>query len=144
MIDGVTNGDSIPVLERLMQFSGARHRIIANNMANLSTPDFVPVDLSVDRFQGQLAEAIDERREQSGNTGGSLAFEETDEIRFSGNQLVVTPQPRHDNIMFHDGNDRDLERLTQSLVENFTAFRTAAQLLRSRFDIINTAISERV
>jgi hypothetical protein len=49
-----------------------------------------------------------------------------------------------ENILFHDGNDRNPERIMQSLVENFITFRTAADLLKSRFNLINTAISERV
>ncbi|MHC5004913.1 MAG: flagellar basal body rod protein FlgB [Planctomycetota bacterium] len=72
MIDGVTNADSIPVLEQLMRFSGARHRLIAQNVANLSTPEFRPMDLSVEDFQQQLQEAVDQRRERFGPTGGPL------------------------------------------------------------------------
>ena len=32
----------------------------------------------------------------------------------------------------------------QDLVENFLAFRLASELIRNRFDTLNTAISERV
>ncbi len=32
----------------------------------------------------------------------------------------------------------------QALAENFMTFRLAAELLRSRFDLINTAIRERI
>ena len=46
MIDGVTNADSIPVLERMMQFAGARHRLLVHDIANLDTPDFRPVVVS--------------------------------------------------------------------------------------------------
>ena len=54
MIDGVTNADALPVLERLMQFAGRRHQIIVNNIANLDTPGFRPVDVSVDDFRAEL------------------------------------------------------------------------------------------
>lgn len=146
MIDGVTNGDALPALERLMQFAGQRHRIIANNVANLSTPNFRPVDVSVEAFQKQLAKAIDVRR-AGGRTDGSrndLPLESTSQVEVTAGGLILNPEPTGDNLLFHDGNDRNMERVMQSLVENFMTFRTAAQLLQSRFNLLNTAIRERM
>jgi flagellar basal-body rod protein FlgB len=144
MIDGVTNADAIPVLERMVQFAGARHRLIVHNIANLDTPDFRPADVSIEGFRSQMAAAIDDRRSRHGAAGGPLEIESTRETEFTPGGVVLHPEPIGDNILFHDGNDRDPERLTQALVENFMAFRMAADLLRSRFDLINTAIRERV
>ncbi len=144
MIDGVTNGEGIDVLERLFQFAGQRHRLIVNNIANLDTPGFRPVDLSVSAFQQQLSKAIDARRDQSGPAGRTLLLEDSDQVEFRPGGLVVHPEPTGENLLFHDENDRNLERIMQDLVENFLAFRTAADLLRSRFALINTAIRERL
>ena len=127
MIDGVLNAEAIPVLERLAQFAGQRHRLIVNNIANFDTPGYRPVDLSVSDFQKQLAEVVDDRR--AGREPG---------------RIELHPRPKADNILFHDGNDRDLERTMQDLVENFLTFRVANELMRSRFDLINTAIRERI
>jgi flagellar basal-body rod protein FlgB len=128
----------------MVQFSGQRHRLIVNNIANLSTPHFVPTDVSVEQFQEQLSEAVDKRRDRSGNRGGPLPLADTHQVEARPNGLVLRPEPIHDNILFHDGNDRDVERTMQNLVENFSTFRLAAQLLRNRLDLINTAIRERV
>ena len=145
MIDGVTNADALPVLERVLQFAGQRHRIIANNIANISTPGYRAMDVSVDAFQDQLAEAIDQRRDRAGQPGGiTLQLRSTPEVRVSRDQLLLSPSPIGSNLLFHDGNDRDLERTMQSMVENFMTFRFAAEVLRSRYDLINTAIRERV
>ena len=130
MIDGVTNAQSVPVLERLIEFAGRRHRLIVNNIANFDTPGFRPVDLPVKEFREQLGEAVDGRRAEGRRTG--LA------------PVEVAPQRLAENILFHDGGDRDLERTMQDLAENFLAFRTAAELLRSRLDVINSAIRERI
>ena len=140
MIDGVTNSDLVPVLERMLQFAGARHRLIVNNIANLDTPGFRPVDVSVSAFQEQIGRAIDARRRGFGG------FEPADsnQVEFSPTGVRLHPGPVGANILFHDQNDRDLERSMQDLVENFLTFRLAADLLRSRFDLINTAIRERV
>jgi flagellar basal-body rod protein FlgB len=144
LIDGVTNADSLPVLERMVEFAGARHRLIAHNIANIDTVGFRPLDVSVEAFQSQLGRAIDVRRAEHGNAGGDLAPASSREVEIGPDGVILHPEPIGDNILFHDMNDRDPERLMQSLVENFMAFRTAAELLRSRFDIINTAIRERV
>ena len=56
----------------------------------------------------------------------------------------LRPDDSRQNILFHDRNDRDAERITQSLVENFMTFRMASELLRNRYNLINTAIRERI
>ena len=144
MIEGVTNGDAIPVLERMFQFAGSRHRVIANNIANLDTPDFRPVDVSVEAFQAELGRAVDDRRERHGNPGGALELDDSRQVELEDDRMILHPEPIGDNILFHDRNDRDPERLMQSLVENFMSFRTAADLLQNRFALINTAIRERL
>jgi len=144
MIDGVTNADAIPVLERLVQFAGQRHRLIVHNIANLDTPDFRPADVSVDDFRAALGEAVDRRRAEHGNTGGALDIESSRQIEYAQDAVILHPEPRGENILFHDRNDRDPERIVQSLVENFMSFRMAADLLKNRFALINTAIRERI
>ena len=48
-----------------------------------------------------------------------------------------------DNILFHDGSDRSLERIMQGLSENVYSFKAASHLLRNQFDLLNAAIRER-
>ncbi|MDY7107181.1 MAG: hypothetical protein SYC29_00955 [Planctomycetota bacterium] len=140
----MTNADAIPVLERLMQFTGRRHRIIAHNIANLDTPNFRPVDVSVADFQARLGEAIDRRRDGHANAGGPLQLPSSRGVTVTESGLELHPTPTGENILYHDRNDRNPERIMQSLVENFITFRTATDLLKSRFNLITTAISERV
>jgi len=144
VIDGVTNADSIPTLERLVQFAGARHRLITNNIANLSTPNFRPVDVSVDEFRAALRDAVETKRASGGVPEGPLQVEDTSQIRFHEDGLELDPAPSGDNILFHDGNDRNLERIMQDMVENFMAFRQASELIRNRYELINTAIREHI
>lgn len=144
MIEGLTNSGSIPVLERLAQFAGARHRVITHNIANLSTPGFRPVDASVEDFQASLGEAVQAKRDA--RTPAEVAFspEDTDDVEFHKDGIVLDPKPLGDNVLFHDQNDRDLDRTMQDLVENFMVFRQAMDLLRNRYELLNTAIRERI
>lgn len=140
MIDGVTNSQALPVLERLTQFAAGRHRLIVDAIANLDTPGYRPLDVSVEGFRRQLGEAIDARRATG---GGELPLRSTRQVEVTGRALRLHGQPVGHNVLFHDGNDRDLDRTMQSLVENLMTFRVAAELLRSRFQLLGEAIRER-
>ncbi|GAB4550759.1 MAG: hypothetical protein Tsb0013_12610 [Phycisphaerales bacterium] len=144
-IDQLTNADAIPALERMMQFAARRQTLIQHNIANLSTPGFQPQDVSVDAFRAQLAGAIDQRRARFGGQRGALELGNSREVETDGRgSLRLIPSARGRNVMFHDRNNRDAERLMQDLVENAGAFRVASDLLKSRMDILRSAISERV
>jgi flagellar basal-body rod protein FlgB len=144
-------GDAIPVLEQLVRFAGQRQRIIAHNIANASTPDFVQTDVSPAAFQKVLGEAVQRRRARgAGSADGSahrleaLSLRETREIGVSERgELRLTPLTPRRGLLLHDRNNRDIERLMQDLAENTGVFRVATDLLRSRYQVMNAAISER-
>lgn len=144
LIDQLTNADAIPTLEAMVQFSGQRQKLIAHNIANFDTPDFQAMDVSPAAFQRQLGDAVERRRERFGGIRGPIELESSDEVRQTDSGLSLTPRPISRNIMFHDRNNRDLERTMQDLVENVAVFRVASELLKSRVDLLRSAISERV
>ena len=144
MIEGLNNSGSLPVLEKVMQFAGQRHRLIVNNIANLNTPGFRPMDVSVDAFQEQLGEAVDARRQERNSFVGPLNLEESKQVSFTKNGLVLHPEAVANSILFHDGSEKNIERTMQDLVENFSTFRLAADLLRKRVQLLETAIRGRV
>ena len=61
----IFNQGSLPVLERLVQFTEARQKLIAHNIANVSNPYFKPVDVDPKSFQRVMARAVDQRRSSS-------------------------------------------------------------------------------
>ena len=144
MIQGLTNAGALPTLERLVQFTGVRHKVLTNNIANLSTPYFIPGDLSVDDFQASLRNAIDRRRSRPDAAYAPLAVRDTRDVSFRDGRIEATPQPANENIMFHDRNNRDLERTMQGLAENTMAHNAGIELLRNQFDMLKLAIRERV
>lgn len=138
------NSGGVDVLARMMQFAGRRHELITNNIANLSTPNFRPQDVDPKSFQAEMARAIKERREAHGQARqGRLRLRDTDEVHFGGASMQLKPKAVGRGILFHDRNDRDLERTMQSLVENVMVYRQAAELLQSRFQIMRSVIRER-
>ena len=145
MLGDITSYGALPALEASMRFAAARHPLILNNIANLSTPDYRPMDVSVEGFQKALRQAIDERRTANGGQSGSLPLSDSREVGvLADGRLALRPSTPSDNILFHDRNNRDLERTMQSLVENSTVFRVSTELIKNRFDLLRSAIAERV
>lgn len=144
LIDELSNSGAIPTLETMVRFSGARQRIIAHNIANLDTPDFRPMDVSTTEFQKALGKAVEARRQSTGEAG-ALPFHGTDQVQVAADgKMTLTPSTASGNILFHDRNNRDLEGLMAQQAENVGVFRTSIELLRSRYGIVQAAISERV
>lgn len=144
MIKGMFTYGSMPVLERMVQFTGARQELIAHNVANLSTPYFKPTDLDPVKFQQQLRDALDHRSRKPNGMRRDLELGSTKQIRVRNGQMQFRPEQQNENILFHDQNNRDVERTMQDLVENALAHRTSVELLKSQFDLLRTAIRERV
>lgn len=144
MIDGLFNQGSLSVLERVVQFTGARHSVLADNIANLSTPYFKPRDVDPREFQKALGRAIDHRRAQPTGLSGNLHLPDTPQIRYHAQGLTLLPRSRNENITFHDRNNRDVERIMQDLAENTMTHRLAIDMLRNQFELLRSAIRERV
>lgn len=145
LIDQVTNAGAIPALAAGVQFAARRQDILAHNVANLSTPDFRPMDADPRAFQSLLREAVGERRARGQGHGGELRFGRNRQVRMDERgALRLNPETPSGNVLFHDRNNRDLERTMQSLAENTAAFRLASGLLRNRVAAMRQAIAERV
>ena len=139
MIQGVLTTGALPVLERLVQFTARRHEVLTDNIANLSTPYFKPRDLDPATFQAALREAIDTRRRRPNPTSGLLPADRT-ELPLPG----AAEGGHHQGILFHDQNNRDLERIMQSLAENTMVHNATVQMIRNQFDMLRMAIRERL
>jgi len=136
---------ALPALESTLRFSAQRQKLLSHNIANLETPDFRPADVDPAHFQRVLGEAIHGRRLRTpAGTHGALTLDRTRQIEQGpGGRLTLTPRTPSGNILFHDRNNRDLERMMQALAENSGMFRAATDLMRSRVSLLQQAISER-
>ncbi len=144
MIDRMFNSGATPVLERLVQFTGQRHRALTDSIANLSTPNYQPRDLDPAEFQAALADAIERRRESGRPTSGELKFRDTTQLRFHEQSIETHPESADENLLFHDRNNRNLERTMQHLAENTLMHDAGISLLKNEFDMLKIAIRERV
>lgn len=148
MLSDLTNSGAIPTLSAALRFSSERQKLIAHNIANVSTPNFIQRNVSVSDFRRALSEAVENRRRQSGGESGELGFGNSGSIQVQPDGSVQlrpdqTAASSEGGILFHDKNNRDLERLMQDSVENAAFYRMNVDLLRTRFDLIKSAIAQR-
>lgn len=127
-----------------MRFAAQRQQLIAHNVANLETPDFLAADVSVNDFRRSLAAAVEERRGTQGGENVPLAWRGTREVKpLADGGLALRPRHASPGVLFHDRNNRDLEKTMQDMVENVSAFRVASDFFRTHMDLLRAAISQR-
>lgn len=145
-ISDLNSAGAMPALESTMRFAAQRQRLLAHNIANVNTPNFVARDVDPKAFQSVLSEAINERREKTGGAFGKLELRETSQIGKSprDGSLRLKETSPHGGVLRHDRNAMDLERVMQDMVENLTVFRAASDLMRRQKSTILAAIAQRV
>ena len=145
MIDRMFDSGSLPLLQRVAQFTGQRQRILADNVANLSTPHFKARDVDPRAFQDSLRQAVEKRRARAttGGAEGPLELESNSQMVFKSDTIELKPAESNQGILFHDRNNRDLERTMAQIAENTMAHNTAIDLMRSEFQLLQSAIRER-
>ena len=109
MLDPVSNS-----LEKYLDVTASRQKLVASNIANADTPGYRTLDLD---FQSEF---------QAYAQGGSAMHpQEVTGIRIKNN-----------------GNSVNLDREARLLSENSIRFSAVTNLLRSRFQILKSAINE--
>jgi flagellar basal-body rod protein FlgB len=127
----------------MLQFAAQRQKLLTNNIANMETPDYRPMNVSVANFQKSLAKAVEKRRNETGGLQGDLNVEDTKEVTHTGSQLALHPRTPSGNILYHDRNNRDLERMMQDLAENGLNYKMTVDLMRRENDLLRSAITQR-
>jgi flagellar basal-body rod protein FlgB len=127
-IEQLFKQDSAPVLEQVVRFTAARHRLILENIGNIDTPDYRQKDLSVEQFQAMLNDRLDRRR------GGHGRFDD----------LELNVDNPTAGILCHDRNNRSMEQLQTDLAKNAMMHNMAIELLRKQFQQLEMALKERI
>ncbi len=128
-LDRLLNQGNEPVLEKWLEFTDARQRLLGEDVANSSTPGFIQKDLSLDQFQTLLAKKV---KEQGTAAPGSVQFED----------ISMDIQHPRKGILFHDGNNRSMEQLMSDQAKNALMHSLAVELLRDQYAMMETALKE--
>ncbi len=130
-IERLLNQGNAPLLEQTVRFHAARHKLLAENIANASTPGYRQQDLSVNQFRELLVERLDQRAE---SPPGTVSFDDIN---------VEIDQPAS-GVLFHDRNNRSMEQLMSDSAKNALFHNLMVELLRKQFGGIEAALKERV
>ena len=130
MFERLLNQSSEPVLEKMLQFTAARHDLIAENVVNISTPNYRQKDLSLEKFQEMLGEKISMR--DDGPRGETSLDDVSAELE----------DPKH-GILFHDGVNRSMEQLMTDQAKNAMMHNFVVELLRKQYQTMELALKDR-
>jgi len=140
-LSDATSCGPFPVLEKMLAFTEARNKVLAENIANITTPGYQSKQLDVKSFQQALRTATEQR-----GAGGKFELEATEQYRVDDDGFLrVKPgvEPA-ENLLFHDGTNARIEREMSNLAENAMMHQAATELLKAYYDRIEKAISGRV
>jgi flagellar basal-body rod protein FlgB len=130
-IERLLNQGNAPLLEQMLKFTAARHRLIAENVVNVSTPGYQQKDLDLDKFQAMLADRVQEKRS---SPPGSVGF---------GDIGAEVETPRN-GMLFHDGGNRSMEQLVTDQAKNAMMHNLVVELLRKQYASLENALKERI
>lgn len=141
---GLTSGifakGAAPVLERALSFCEQRHRVIAQNIANVETPGYQPSDLNEQEFQQALRAEIEARNSRAVRRFESITGHH---LHDSAAGLRVLPMGHRAGILRHSENRVDMESEMTRLAENGLKFRVYSSLVKKHYTQLRDTISER-
>jgi flagellar basal-body rod protein FlgB len=130
-IDRLVNQTNAPLVERVLKFAAARHRLIAENMANVDTPGYRQKDLSAAKFYALINDKVRQKKESA---PGTTTFDDID----------LNADHPSANILFHDRNNRSMEQLAAEQAKNGMLYMTAIELLKKQYGAMEMALKERI
>ncbi len=137
MYEGLFQSSTIPVLEQVVNFSQARHTVLAGNIANIATPGYRARDLSVEDFQSRLRDAIETRHQPSpGMSLGNPPPQQPPELARVAEDVKT--------ILYHDDSNVGMEYQVTEMVKNQMQHNLAITIMANQMQLMETAISERV
>lgn len=139
----VVNRGTVPLMEKMLAFTQARHRTLTENVANVDTPGYQTKHLDAQAFQRALREALDTKVRTRSRSLEIRPSQQFSQDRFG--RLAVTPtgQPP-ENVLFHDQTNMRIEKQMAMLAENAMMHQAVTELLRGKFQELLNAIRGRV
>jgi len=125
---------SISALHKALNIGALRHKVLTSNIANIDTPNYKAFEVVMEdalRENGHSVEAIQLARTQPLHLAGRHPL--------SADVKIKAADPSSFNLRA-DGNTVDLEKSMGELAENTILYRTAAQIIKKKFQGLITSI----
>ena len=149
MLSSLFQSSTIPVLEQVVNFTEARHGVLAGNIANLDTPGYKTRDISPQMFQERLREAIQVKNEPEisptmlGDVADMTPGEKIE--RQEARQLAAFDKVKDSlkGILRHDGVNVSMEEQVNEMTKNQQQHNLAISIMSAQFRLLRAAITER-
>jgi flagellar basal-body rod protein FlgB len=139
------DSSTVPILQRVVEFTEARHGVLAGNIANLDTPGYKTRDLSPEQFMATLKEAIETRdlaRSPRRSPYGEPILGQP--ANAGEDDPFADVKDSFRSILRHDEADVSIEQQVMEVAKNQSQHNLALSLMISQFRLLEAAISERV
>jgi flagellar basal-body rod protein FlgB len=146
MLSSIFNSSTIPLLEQVVNFTEARHGVLAGNIANLDTPGYRTRDLSPELFQERLKEAVESRHAPPSPGYGNYGSLPARAGNRADRNLEAFAEVKDSlkSILRHDNSDVNMEQQVNEIVKNQTEHNLAISIMSAQFRLLRAAITERV
>jgi flagellar basal-body rod protein FlgB len=149
MLSSLFQSSTIPVLEQVVNFTEARHGVLAGNIANLDTPGYKTRDLSPGLFQERLKDAIETRHQPATPAYDSESFGlsstyEAERREKRELEAFRKVEESMKSILRHDEADVSMEQQINEIVKNQQQHNLAISIMSAQFRLLKAAITERV
>lgn len=142
-IDKLTGSATLHAIELTARFAEQRHKLLAENVANIDTPDYHTKQLDADAFRQTLGSAM---KEATSDGSRRLDLRHNAQVSTTRDgRLVTKPTDKPaQNVLFHDGGNASLETLMTDVQKNALEYEVATRLLRGKFESMLKAIKGRL
>lgn len=144
MLSNMFDASSLPVLEQVVNFTQARHGVLAGNIANIDTPGYKSRDLSVNTFQSRLKEAVEARQHTAESPTYAINAELAGKPIGRGSENWGQVREVADDILFHDDHNVSLETQVTEITKNQAQHNLALTIMNAQFRLLRAAVTERV
>jgi flagellar basal-body rod protein FlgB len=125
---------TIATLQKSLNIGSLRHKVLTSNIANIDTPNYKAFEL-----------VMEDVRENYNRLKGTIEMVRTQPRHLSGrhsasNPIKIKTVDSSGNNFRADGNTVNLDRTMGKLAENTLLYRTAAQIIRMKFQGLKNAI----
>ena len=126
--------NTIATLQKTLNVGSLRHKVLTSNIANIDTPNYKAFEV-----------VMKDTLKRKNHSAGAIELVRTRPRHLSGRHSSSNPIKIKvaDSTTFNlraDGNTVDLDRTMGKLAENTILYRSAAQIIRKKFQGLKNAI----
>ncbi len=144
MLSSMFDSSTLPVLEQVVNFTQARHGVLAGNIANIDTPGYKTRDISPEEFQSRLKEAVEARQQKEVSPTYEINARLAGRDKVAGHDGMDKVRESIKSILYHDNSDVGIEQQVAEITKNHALHNLALSLMTAQFRLMRTAITERV